>query len=45
MTWLILGAPAIIAMFAPIGAAIGKFVLGRFGRIAIVDPRDEELFL
>lgn len=35
----------VIAMFAPVGMAIGKVVLMRFGRIAIVDRRDEARFL
>lgn len=35
----------IIAMFAPIGAAIGKTILICFGRIAQFDRRDEEDFL
>jgi hypothetical protein len=39
------GGTAVMATFASIGVAIGKFVLNRFGRIAVVDRRDEELFL
>jgi len=39
------GGAAIIAAFAPIGIAIGRAILARFGRIAVVDRRDEERFL
>lgn len=42
---LIGGGLAVIAMFTPIGIAIGRLVLIRFGRIAVVDRRDEERWL
>ncbi len=39
------GGLAVIAGFAPLGIVLGKIVLGRFGRIAVVDRRDEKRWL
>jgi len=50
MTWLaIIGwatvGSAAFGAYVWFGAAIGRAILSRFGRIAVVDRRDEERFL